>query len=74
MYRVFGKISNCLNHRDDILIEGIDLEEHNKPLKVDLQRAKDFGYTLNREKCEIRAEDMEFYGYKFTIDGLRPKN
>jgi hypothetical protein len=35
-------------------------------LREVLKRAKDFGITLNREKCEL-----EFYGYKFTKDGYK---
>jgi hypothetical protein len=37
-----------------------------------LKRAKDFGITLNREKCEFGVDELEFYGYKFTKDGLKP--
>ena len=37
-----------------------------------LQRSKDFGVTLNRGKCELGVDDLEFYGYKFTKDGLKP--
>ena len=32
MYRVFGDIPRCLNQRDDILIGGCNLEEHNETL------------------------------------------
>ena len=30
MFRIFGDIPRCLNQRDDILIGGCNLEEHNK--------------------------------------------
>ena len=65
-YKIFGDIPNCLNQRDDILIGGINIDEHNKTLREVLQRAKDFGITINREKCEFGVDDLEFYGYKFT--------
>ena len=32
MYRIFGDIPHCLNQRDDILIGGTTLAEHNKTL------------------------------------------
>ncbi|CAC5384825.1 unnamed protein product [Mytilus coruscus] len=57
---------------DDILIGGVNTEEHNKALREALKRTKDFGITLNRDKCEFGVNELEFYGYKFTKDGLKP--
>ena len=48
------------------------MEEHNKTLKAVLQRAADYGITFNREKCEFGVDEIEFYGYRFTKDGLKP--
>ena len=61
-----------MNQRDDILIGGRTMDEHNKTLQAVLQRAEDFGITLNREKCEFGVDEIEFYGYRFTKDGLKP--
>ncbi|CAC5366629.1 unnamed protein product [Mytilus coruscus] len=72
MYRIFEDIPNCLNQRDDILIGGVNTEEHNKAFREVLKRAKDFGITLNRDKCEFGVNELEFYGYKSTKDGLKP--
>ena len=72
MFRVFGDIPKCLNQRDDILIWGATLEEHNKTLEKVLQRTRDFGITLNREKCQFGVSELEFYGYKFTSSGHHP--
>ena len=71
-YRIFGDIPHCLNQRDDILIGGTTLAEHNKTLEAVLQRAKDFGITLNKEKCLFGVQELEFYGYRFTNEGLKP--
>ena len=72
MYRIFGDIPKCLNQRDDILIGGRNIEEHNKTLELVLQRAKEFGVTFNKEKCKFGVEELEFYGYRFTNEGLKP--
>ena len=72
MFRIFGDIPKCLNQRDDILIGGCTLEEHNKTLETVLQRAKDFGITFNREKCLFGVSELEFYGYRFSSEGLKP--
>ena len=72
MFRIFGDIPNCLNQRDDILIGGATLEDHNRTSEAVLQRANDFGITLNKEKCLFGVQDLEFYGYRFTNKGLKP--
>ena len=72
MYRIFGDIPHCLNQRDDILIGGTTIAEHNKTLETVLQRARDFGITFNKEKCLFGVQELEFYGYRFTNKGLKP--
>lgn len=72
MFRIFGDIPNCLNQRDDILIGGVNIADHNKTLETVLQRAKDFGITLNKEKCQFGVAELDFYGYRFTSEGLKP--
>lgn len=46
------------------------LEEHNKTLENVLQRASDFGTTINPEKCQFGIEEINFYGHRFTKNGL----
>ena len=70
--RIFGDIPYCLNQRDDILIGGKTLEDHNETLRTVLQRAADFNITFNEDKCCFAVEEIEFYGYLFTKDGLKP--
>lgn len=72
MQRIFGDIPRCLNQRDDILIGGRNSEEHDKTLEEVLQRAKEYNITFNEEKCVMNTETLEFYGYRFTKDGLKP--
>ena len=31
-----------------------------------------FGLTINREKCEFGKYEIEFYGHRFTKNGLKP--
>ena len=72
MQRIFGDIPYCLNQRDDILIGGKNREEHDKTLEIVLKRAEDYGITFSREKCQFGVKSIEFYGYKFTENGLMP--
>ena len=72
MFRIFGDIPMCLNQRDDILIGGRNIAEHNATLQTIFQRAQDFGITFNLEKCQFGVEELEFYGYRFSKGGLKP--
>ena len=72
MYRIFGDIPRCLNQQDDILIGGRNAEEHDQALETMLQRAADFGITFNLEKCQFGVNEIEFYGHRFTQEGLKP--
>ena len=72
MQRIFGDIPNCLNQGDDILVGGATREEYDRTLRQVLQRARDFGVTFSIQKCQMGVTDIEFYGYKFTKEGLKP--
>lgn len=72
MQIIFGDIPHCLNQRDDVLLGGRDWKIHNETLETILQRVNNFGITLNREKCQIGRDTLEFYGYKFSKEGLMP--
>ncbi|WP_375672977.1 RNase H-like domain-containing protein, partial [Bartonella sp. CL45QHWL] len=61
-----------MNQRDDILLGGKDQDEHDHVLEQVLQRADDYGVTFNWEKAEIGKASIDFYGNKFTDEGLKP--
>ena len=54
------------------MIGGPTLADHNRTLETVLRRAKDYGITLNREKCQFGVQELDFYGYRFTSEGLKP--
>ena len=72
IYRIFGDIDGCLNQRDDILIGAETRDEHDQILERVLRRAADYGITFSREKCQFGMTDIDFYGYKFSGEGLKP--
>lgn len=65
-------LPRCLNQRDDILVDGRDREEHDEALESVLQRAADFGITFNSEKCQFGVSEIDFYGHRFTQNGIKP--
>ncbi len=54
------------------LIGARNWAEHNATLEAVLRRAADYGITLNKSKCEFGQQELEFYGYRFSQQGLTP--
>ena len=57
---------------DDFLIWGETLEEHDRNLKKCLDRIKEFGLTLKKEKCQFRLTEIEYLEEKLTQSGVLP--
>jgi len=72
IYRIFGDIPYCMTQRDDILIGGRTQAEHDETLETVLRRAEEFGVTFNKDKCKLSLEQIEFFGFNFTKDGIKP--
>lgn len=58
MQRIFGDISRYLNQTDDILTGAGNWSDHNATLEAVLQKADDYGITLNKTKCEFGRENF----------------
>ena len=72
MSRILSGIPRTLNNRDDILVGGINMEDHNKNLNTLLERLEMHNLTLRKEKCEFGKSKIEFHGHLFTSEGLKP--
>ena len=51
--KIISGIPKVLKNRDDIIVNGRDLDEHNKNLAQLLQRLENHNLTLRHEKCEF---------------------
>ena len=69
---ILAGIPHVKSNRDDCLIGGKDRNEHNRTLDLVLTRLQDHGLTLRLEKCEFGKEEVEFYGVRFTREGIKP--
>ena len=69
---ILAGIPYVKSNRDDCLIGGKDRNEHNRTLDLVLTRLQDHGLTLRLEKCEFGKEEVEFYGVRFTGEGIKP--
>lgn len=59
---------------DDILIHGKTRKEHDLRLDTVLHRIHDSGLKLNREKCEFRKTEIEYFGHSISSEGIRPSS
>ena len=57
---------------DDILITGISEDDHLKNLDEVLQRLKNAGLRLKREKCSLMLPEVQYLGHKISAKGLEP--
>ena len=60
------------NISDDIVVWGVDHEEHDRRLDKVLKRLVEVGLTLNYDKCKFRKLEIVFVGHIISKDGIRP--
>ncbi|XP_068758790.1 uncharacterized protein [Montipora capricornis] len=53
-------------------IGGKSLDEHDRNLKLTLDRVKEIHMTLNKDKLKVRETELVYLGEKLTADGLKP--
>ncbi|GAB1600597.1 hypothetical protein Ahia01_000337700 [Argonauta hians] len=65
-------IQNAINTSDDILVYGRNQQEHDEALFSVLNRFREVGLTLNKDKCQLSKDTIEFYGFVFSKSGVSP--
>ena len=70
--QVLSGLKGTINISDDILVYGSTVQEHNANLKSVLNRLREKGLTLNREKCELNKACVEYFGHMFSAEGISP--
>ena len=57
---------------DDILIWGTTLEEHDRRLKLVLDKARKYNLKLSPNKSEFRKKQIRYIGHVLSSEGLKP--
>ena len=57
---------------NDILVYGCDQEEHNSRLMAVLERLKQAGVTLNKDKCSFLIDRVTFLAHVIDKGGVHP--
>jgi hypothetical protein len=58
---------------DDVLVHGHTQEEHDQHQDNVLQRMKEVGMTLNKDKCHFSQNQVMFLGQLIDRDGVHPR-
>ena len=57
---------------DDVLIWGCTDGEHDKRIRLFLQRCCELGLALNKDKCRFGLREIPFLGHVVSSSGLKP--
>jgi hypothetical protein len=69
---MLADLKGQINMTDDILVHGKDAKEHHENLMAVLKRLEENGITLNISKCQFYRSEINFYGLRFTPEGISP--
>jgi transposase InsO family protein len=70
--RMLEGLEGCVNILDDIVVFAVDMEEHDKRLRLVLNRLQKYGATVRVDKCAIGVPEVEFNGHLLSAAGIRP--
>lgn len=70
--QIVGDLDFVFAYIDDLLISSKDTETHKKHIRIVLKRLADYGISINREKCELGVESIEFLSHKIDKNGIAP--
>ena len=74
MDQTFGDIEGVSILVDDLIVSGWDKTEHDKRLKLVLQRAKEEGLKFIKNKCKFNKTEVKYIGHIFTGKGIKISN
>lgn len=69
--QTFGDIPDVYGIADDLLVAAETKKEFDKAINRIIQRCRDSGFRLNPDKLKILLEEVPFFGFILTKDGLK---
>ena len=66
-----ANLNRTKNMIDDIIVWGVDQQDHDNNLRALLKRLEQIGLTANIDKCAFSKSKINFYGLEFSKDGVR---
>jgi len=62
----------ALGIADDVIVHGIDNDDHNANLHSLMCKARKMGLVFNPDKCLINVQEVPFFGTLYSAEGARP--
>lgn len=72
MDTILQGIPHVVCYIDDILVTGLDQEEHLHNLSQVLERLEKHGFRLKQSKCEFLQDSVIYLGHKIDGEGIHP--
>ena len=72
MDNLFKGLPHVTTYIDDIVVTGATDEEHLRNLDNVLDRLREAGVRLKKEKCIFQANQVEYLGHLINAEGLHP--
>ena len=72
MDRILEKCNGACGIADDFVVYGTSELEHDNHLRQFMNIAKQHGLVFNSTKCEIKSQQVSFFGQLYTSAGIRP--
>ena len=74
MDTILAGVSKTICYIDDILVAGIDEQDHPNVLSNVFDRLSTAGCKLNQKKCQFNKSSVTYLGHVIDGDGLHPTN
>ena len=72
MSTILSGLEGVVCQADDILVYGKSQEQHDKNVRNVLQKLREVGLTLNRDKCIFSQKQIKFLGQVIDNSGVSP--
>ena len=69
LFKDFDLINNI---SDDIVIGGVDQEDHDRQLEACFKILRQNNLTINLKKCQFSKREIKFFGFTISADGVKP--
>jgi transposase InsO family protein len=73
MRRILKGITGCSSYFDDIAAHGKHFSEHNKSLRLILDRLRQHNIKLSKAKCRFGVTEIQFLGHLVSNGTVRPQ-
>ncbi|KAL8625389.1 hypothetical protein ACOMHN_044532 [Nucella lapillus] len=71
LHQALEGLEGVIGVSDDIIVHGENEEEHDRNLVTLMERCRNIGLRLNKEKADLKKQSITFLGHLVTSNGLK---